>query len=135
MHNHSFLGESLTLFYFLSIFFHLKRGTFGSGSYVCMVGFSCHKWYTLFLTILQLKSWGLEASPSANLSWKLFYKIRGSSQFSSISNVVPLVLVLMCAWLAFLVTSGIHFLTLLNTVEVLGVGSFTFCYPFMRIII
>ena len=36
------------------------------------------------------------------------------SQFSSISNVVPLVLVLMCACLAFLVTSGIHSLCFIS---------------------
>ena len=47
-----------------------------SCSYVCLVGFSCHKWHTLFLTLLNLKSWGLEVSTSATLTFKMPYKTK-----------------------------------------------------------
>ena len=45
-----------------------------SCSYVCLVGFSCHKWHTLFLTLLNLKSWGLEVFTSATFGFKMPHK-------------------------------------------------------------
>ena len=47
-----------------------------SCSSVCLVGFSSHKWHTLFLTLLNLKSWGLEVSTSATLTFKMPYKTK-----------------------------------------------------------